>query len=118
MRLEESTKKFNRSLHIMWVGDEHLEAAVFSLDYMSDEECDRIFRFTRAQIFSLVEELQIPDELRTRNSHVVDGVTALCMLLARLSSGKKMNFQLFILMWRQYTRPPQAHIHRQTRVTD
>ena len=70
-------------MHIMNV----VLTASFNQEAMSDAETDRRFRFTKAQILQLHAELEIPYEIKTYNRHVCTGITALCILLARLASG-------------------------------
>ena len=43
------------------------------------------FRFPKNNIYSLVDALQIPDEVRCPNRYSIDAVEALCVLLKRNS---------------------------------
>ena len=57
----------------------------FNLETFSDDECNAEFRFSKNNIYSLVDALRIPDEVRCPNRQSVDGVEALCVLLKRNS---------------------------------
>ena len=48
-------------------------------------ECIGEFRFSKNNIYSLVDALRIPDEVRCPNRKSIDAVEALCILLKRNS---------------------------------
>ena len=62
---------------------EHLKD--FDLNSVEDERCVVEFRFDRADIESLAEELQLPGELVCDNGIRVGRIEALCILLRRLA---------------------------------
>lgn len=64
-----------------------LEDGYFDMSSMTDEEEDRQFRFTRAQILELIEELGLPARIVTHNRHVASPRLAMCLLLHRLATG-------------------------------
>lgn len=57
----------------------------FTLDEVPDENCKFLFRFKKDDIYRLYHALQIPEFVRTYNENKVTGITALCMLLRRLT---------------------------------
>ena len=57
----------------------------FDLEKFSDDECKAEFRFSKSNIYSLVDALRILDEVRSPNRQSIDAVEALCVLLKRNS---------------------------------
>ena len=57
----------------------------FDLEKFSDDECNTEFRFSKNNIYSLVDALRIPDEVRCPNRQSIDAVEAVCVLLKRNS---------------------------------
>ena len=57
----------------------------FDLEKFSDDECNAEFRFSKNNIYSLVDTLRIPDEGRCPDRQSIDAVEALCVLLKRNS---------------------------------
>ena len=52
----------------------------FDLEKFSDDERNTEFRFSKNNIYSLVDALRIPDEVRCPNRQSIDTVEALCVL--------------------------------------
>ena len=59
--------------------------ARFDLEQMDDDECKAEFRFRKEDVFTLLDALHLPPEIRVYNGVVFDSVEALCILLRRLS---------------------------------
>ncbi|XP_072173898.1 uncharacterized protein [Diadema setosum] len=57
----------------------------FDLGLYNDDECKAYFRFKRDDILHLKEVLQIPESIQCRNGTRVNGLEALCVLLARFA---------------------------------
>ena len=53
----------------------------FDLETFSDDECNTEFRFSKNNIYSLVDALRIPDEVRCPNRQSIDTFEALDVLL-------------------------------------
>ena len=57
----------------------------FTLDLMDQYECKAEFRMWRNDVYTLLETLNLPEELRCYNGAVVDSAEALCILLRRVA---------------------------------
>ena len=57
----------------------------FDLDKMCDDECKAEFRFLKNDIYTLIEALRIPEEIKCYNGLKITGTTALCALLKRFA---------------------------------
>ena len=57
----------------------------FDLENLSDGECNAEFRFPKNNIYSLIDTLRIPNEVRCHNRESTDAVDALYVLLKRNS---------------------------------
>ena len=66
----------------------------FDLDALRDDECVRLFRFSKEDIRTLVVELEIPPVLRTVTRGVSTNIEAFCILLWRLAHPNKWEYAL------------------------
>lgn len=66
-------------------GDDGWRDVNFCLDDYSDEECKKMFRFYKQDLYSLCRFLNIPEKILGENNSKTQGIIALCMLLRRLS---------------------------------
>ncbi|KAJ8909943.1 hypothetical protein NQ315_004010 [Exocentrus adspersus] len=58
---------------------------------MSDDIVKNIFRFTREHLLRLVCLLRLPDTIYCETGHTITGLTALCIVLRRLSYPNRLN---------------------------
>ena len=71
-------------------GNLHLEQPysrypVFDLGRMEDRECEVEFRFTKREIYQLVETFELPEQIRCYSGTVLNSIEALCVCLKRFA---------------------------------
>ena len=64
------------------------------LDRYSDQQCKRLFRFEKNDIFRLRRALRIEDRVRCSNGTALHGVEALCVFLRRMTYPNRLEDQV------------------------
>ena len=63
----------------------------FDLENCSDNKCNAEFKFCKSNIYSLVDALRIPNEVRCPNGQFIDAIEVLCVLLKRNSYSSRFS---------------------------
>ena len=71
-------QRHRRNLHLEQPYWRH---SAFDLERMEDSECEVEFRFTKMEIYQLVETFELPEQIRCYNGTVLNSVEALCVCL-------------------------------------
>src|SRR4051812_25372044 len=74
----------------------------FNLSSFSDEECRKLFRFTRLQLEELVVAFQLPHVLIIKSRHKALAIEGFCIFLRRMAYPSR-NFDLIQLFGRSST---------------
>ena len=75
-------QRHRRNLHLE---QPYSRYPVFDLERMEDRECKVEFRFTKREIYLLVETLELPEQIRCFNGTILNSVEALCVCLKRFA---------------------------------
>ena len=80
--LLQEAQRPGRNLHME---QPYWQYPAFDLERMEEHECEVEFRFTRREIYTLVETFGIPEEIRCYNGTVINSIEALCITLKRFT---------------------------------
>ena len=69
-------QRHRRNLHLE---QPYWQYLAFDLERMEDRECEVEFRFTKRDVYQLVETFELPEEIRCYNGTVLNSVEALCI---------------------------------------
>ena len=75
-------QRHRRNLHLE---QPYWRYPAFDLERMEDHECKVEFRFTKREIYQLVETFELPEQIRCYNGTVLNSVEALCVCLKRFA---------------------------------
>ena len=75
-------QRHRRNLHLE---QPYWQYLAFDLEQMEDCECEVECRFTKRDVYQLVETFELPEEIRCYNGTVLNSVEALCICLKRFA---------------------------------